>query len=339
MQFSFDVPAYWPDLSYPAHDLYRDLVESARAAEQIGFTAITIPEHHFINYFAMPAPLVLATHLAAVTTSARIVVAVIVLPFHDIRVLAGEICVVDHLSDGRLELGFGRGGAKYEFTRMGLSPDDAREMFDEKFEALLKLLQEKNVAINGKFVKVPELTIMPRPFQTPLPPLWIAAMRPESAYHLGKRGINVQSTTLREPVSKAREVIKGFHRGASEYTAGKKPRISFFRWVFVTESDAETQEVLHLGLENEERFHNLLVTDGTVHGGEVQRVKTSHTIDSVRDVAIVGSAQECVDKLKEYEELNVDDLNVRMNFGASHTMVMRSLDRFQNSVLPHFRKS
>lgn len=336
MKFSFDVPAYWPDLSQPAHKMYADLLETARAADQMGFIAITIPEHHFINYFTMPAPLVFATHLAAHTKSARIVVAVIVLPFHDVRLLAGEVNVVDQLTHGRLEIGLGSGGAGYEFVRMGIDPKQARQIFDEKRVALIKLLTEKDVTFDGQLVQVPQVTIMPPPYQRPHAPLWVAAMRPESAYHLARQGVNVQSTTLRQPLEKAEAVIKAFHEGAEQCAAATKPRLSFFRWVFVTESDSETREVLRLGIENESRFRNLVDTEGDVRGGEVQPVGTAHTEDTLREASIVGTAQECVDRLKLYENWKVDELNVRMHFGASHAMVMRSLERFHADVMPHF---
>ena len=91
MQFSFYLPCYWPDTSYPAQQMYQDMVDHAKLAEALDFKSLGIPEHHFINYLTHPNPLMSAVRVASATEHIPIVISVLVLPFMDMRRVAGEI--------------------------------------------------------------------------------------------------------------------------------------------------------------------------------------------------------------------------------------------------------
>ena len=112
MKLAFYLPCYWPDTRYPVHQLYDEMVEQAVLAEQIGMSSLWIPEHHFVNLLVHPSPLLSAVRVAAATKSIRIGTSVLVLPFYDMRRLAGEIAQADQLTKGRLEIGVGRGAFK-----------------------------------------------------------------------------------------------------------------------------------------------------------------------------------------------------------------------------------
>jgi alkanesulfonate monooxygenase SsuD/methylene tetrahydromethanopterin reductase-like flavin-dependent oxidoreductase (luciferase family) len=334
MKFGLDLPAYWPDMRVPINQLLPELIEAARHGDEMGFSSLVLAEHHFIDYFVMPAPLALASHLAAVTKNTRIITSVIAIPFHDVRVLAGEIAVADHLTKGRLEIGFGSGGNQYEFERMGLPWDKTRiEIFDEKLKALLILLDGKDIAYDTPRLSFPSLTIMPPPLQKPYPPVWIAAVRPEAVYHSARRGFNVQTASLRRPFAVSKELVESFRTGAREAGA-KSSQISFGQWVYVAKDDADIRRTLELALANHRRFVNLTTTPGIVAGGEVEPIATSDTVESLRDLVIVGTANYCAEKLQELAELGMDQLMIRMHFGPAHGDIMRSMDRFAEHVMP-----
>ena len=67
MQFSFYLPCYWPDTSYPAEMMYQDMVDQAKLAEDLDFKSLGLPEHHFINYLTHPNPLMSAVRVASGT--------------------------------------------------------------------------------------------------------------------------------------------------------------------------------------------------------------------------------------------------------------------------------
>ena len=101
MEFSFYLPCYWPDTSIHAKVMYDEMLVQAARAEDLGYAMLGIPEHHFINYLTHPSPLLTAVKLTSVTTRMPFITSVLVLPFLDMRRLAGEIAQADCLTDGR----------------------------------------------------------------------------------------------------------------------------------------------------------------------------------------------------------------------------------------------
>ena len=340
MKLGLDLPGHWPNTGHPIENLFPEMTEAAKLGDQIGFDSFVLAEHHFKDYFGVPGPFCLASYLGAITQRPRIIISVIVLPFHDVRRLAGEITLTDHLTKGRLEVGFGRGGGQYEADRMGVPWDKAREIFDDKLKALVILLRGKDVSYEGPYVSFPSLTIMPPPLQKPHPPLWIAVIRPESAYHAARNGYHVQAASLRRPVAVMKETIDAFRKGAAE--AGPQPaplQISAGQWVYVAKDDEEVTEKLKMAYANHQRFMNLFTTPGIVKGGIVQPIEITDTLDNLRDALIIGTPNYCVDKLLELKELGYDHLVLRTHFGPPHEDIMRSLDRFGEYIMPHLQTS
>lgn len=336
MQLGFDVPAHWPDNGHPIENLFPELIEQAKRAEKIGFDAFFLAEHHFNDYFVQPSPFALASHLAAVTEKPRIIIAVIVLPLHDVRRLAGEITMTDHLTRGRLEVGFGRGGAQYESDCFGLPFEKARESMEDKLEALLVLLKGRDVSYDGPYAKYPEITVMPPPLQKPHPPLWLSVIRTEAAYHCGLQGYSVQTGALRRPIAVQKELIAAFRKGAAE--SGSKPgaqKISLSQIVYVAKNDSDVKEKLEMVYANQQRFMSQFITAGIVKGGKVVPIEIDDTIKSLSESVIVGSPEYCIDRLLALKELGYDALSLRMNFGPVHEDIMGSLDRFGEHVMPY----
>ena len=125
MDFGFYLPCYWPDTSVPMQHMYREMVEQAKFAEDLGFVSFTIPEHHFTNALVHPNPLLSAIKVAEHTRKAALITSTTVLPFHDVRLLAGEIAQADCLTNGRIQIGVGRGAYQYEFERLQIDPASA----------------------------------------------------------------------------------------------------------------------------------------------------------------------------------------------------------------------
>jgi alkanesulfonate monooxygenase SsuD/methylene tetrahydromethanopterin reductase-like flavin-dependent oxidoreductase (luciferase family) len=335
MQLGLDLPAYWPDTGHPIENLFPEMIEAAQHAEDIGFSWFVLAEHHFIDYFVSPAPLTLASHLAAMTKSARFLISVLCLTIHDVRRVAGEINTADHLTKGRLDIGLGRGSNRYEPARMGVPFDELPEIFEDKLAALLLLLRNKDVSYEGPHVKFPSLTIMPPPLQKPHAPLWIACIHPESTYDAARRGFNVQTASLRRPFEVMREVVQAFRDGAAEAEPGPRPQqISMQVWVYVTKSEAETREKLEMAYANHRRFMNLYITPGTVLGGLVQPIDIEESAETVGKKLIIGPPQFCTEKILEYQQLDIDHLVMRMHFGPPHRDILGSLDRFAEHVMP-----
>lgn len=339
MKFGLDLPGIWADHSVPIENLYPEMAEVVRYGCEIGLDSFVWGEHHFMDRYCTPDPIALACYFAPLTTTQRLVVSVMQLPLHSVLRLAGSITMADHLTKGRLEVGFGRGGANFEFDKFGLDndPDKRRAKMDEQLDALQRLFREKDVTFKGRFEDFSDITIMPPVYQKPLPPIWLSAMRPEAAYHIAKRGFSVQTGQLRKGMDYVREMVDAFQNGAKEAPADlPRPRSSMLQWVYVAKDDADAKHKLDLAYEAHRRFWGLLTDTGKVVGGRVQPVDVPGTPESYADTMIIGTKNFVLDRLLEMHAAGFDELQMRMHFGAGHADVMGSLDRLSAEILPAF---
>ena len=112
---------------------------------------------------------------AQVTRHARLITGAVLPAFNNPLKVAGELAMLDALSDRRAECGFARAFLPHEFTRFGVPLDESRARFDEGVEQVRRLLEEENVTSEGRFHSFRNVTSLPRPTQTPRPPFYVAA--------------------------------------------------------------------------------------------------------------------------------------------------------------------
>src|SRR4029453_9867960 len=162
-----------------AHDqAYAEMLDQIALAETLGFGECWFAEHHFTDYSLLPSPNLLIAAALQRTTCMRFGNYVNVLPFHHPLRLAAEAATLDNLARGRFDFGIGKGVRPGEFTKFRLSFDAAPEMTEEAIEILLKLWREDTASHDGRYWKFPELSLRPRAFQRPHPPLHMVASPP-----------------------------------------------------------------------------------------------------------------------------------------------------------------
>src|SRR5690348_10319367 len=115
-----------------AAQVFGEVAEQTRLADQLGYRVAWFAEHHFSNYCLCASPLMMIAHCAAVTQKIRLGTAVVVLPLYNPARLAAEIATADALSNGRLNLGVGAGYQPYEFERFGVDIRANLEMRSEE---------------------------------------------------------------------------------------------------------------------------------------------------------------------------------------------------------------
>jgi alkanesulfonate monooxygenase SsuD/methylene tetrahydromethanopterin reductase-like flavin-dependent oxidoreductase (luciferase family) len=125
-----------PSISHP--DVVRREIEQMVWTEELGFDSVWLTEHHFIEYGLSVSPAVLAAAAAMRTRHVRIGLAAAILPFHDPVRLAEELAIVDILSEGRLDVGVGRGNRPVEFEGYRVPQLENRERFDECLAIMLR---------------------------------------------------------------------------------------------------------------------------------------------------------------------------------------------------------
>jgi alkanesulfonate monooxygenase SsuD/methylene tetrahydromethanopterin reductase-like flavin-dependent oxidoreductase (luciferase family) len=181
---------------------------------------------------------------AAIQRTAKISLGplVYVLPlYHPLR-LYEEICMLDHLSQGRLTVGVGRGGALGEHQRFGIDPTQAQAMYHEAFAVLMRAFASDVVDFQGRFYNYKDYVVQAKPLQRPHPPLWYGAPNPEAIAWAAPNSINVVSLG---PAVRAR-AIGDRYRQEWEILgrpAGELPHIGITRHIVVADSDVEAQRI------------------------------------------------------------------------------------------------
>jgi len=118
-------------------EVYRNELRLSNLAEPLGFDSIWGVEHHFTDYTMCPDVMQFLTYMAGRTKHIKLGSMVVVLPWHDPMRVAEEISMLDHISEGRLILGMGRGAGRVEFEGFRIPMDESRERFVEAAELVL----------------------------------------------------------------------------------------------------------------------------------------------------------------------------------------------------------
>jgi alkanesulfonate monooxygenase SsuD/methylene tetrahydromethanopterin reductase-like flavin-dependent oxidoreductase (luciferase family) len=161
----------------PTAQVFGEVAEQTRLADELGYTVAWFAEHHFSNYCLCASPLMMVAHCAAITRTIRLGTAVVVLPLYNPARLAAEIATADALSNGRLMLGVGAGYQPYEFERFGVDIARNLEMTDEFCDVLDLAFRHDFFRYDGKHYRMPETHIPARPVQNPLP-IYVAGHTP-----------------------------------------------------------------------------------------------------------------------------------------------------------------
>jgi alkanesulfonate monooxygenase SsuD/methylene tetrahydromethanopterin reductase-like flavin-dependent oxidoreductase (luciferase family) len=216
-----------------------------RLIEQIeahGFYGYHLAEHHSTPLGLAGSPSVFLAAAFARTKRLRIGPLVYVLPLHHPLRLYEEICMLDHLSGGRLMMGVGRGGALVEHQRMGVEPKDAQALYHENFAVLMHAFENDVVDFDGKFFHFHDYLVQAKPVQKPHPPLWYGAPNPEAIGWAAPRAINVVSLG---PAARARAISDRYRAEwrALGRDADALPKIGITRHIVVASTDDEAKRI------------------------------------------------------------------------------------------------
>jgi luciferase family oxidoreductase group 1 len=325
--------------SRPPQEVFARGIELAQAAETLGFCSVWLAEHHFSTYGYLSRPVQLATYIAAKTTRLRVGTAVIVIPLHHPLVVAEEIATLDLLSNGRLDVGLGRGYQQYEFERFGLELEAGRSRWDESIDIIFKALEGKPFSYDGKHFKLPETSIFPQPVQQPHPPVWIVAQSPYAVEAAVRRGFNVLTGGFGVPVKQLAEYGQLFSKIVSEVKPSRQPRISVQRPVYVTDNAADARDAV------EHARWNMRVTLSLRH--QKERVEKGVAIpvpgqnepgvdELLEHMLIIGTPDTCIRQVKRLRELvGITHFNCNFWFGdLEQKRVLRSMELFAKEVMP-----
>ncbi len=172
-------------------NVYRNELRLGDLAEPLGFDSLWGVEHHFTDYTMCPDVLQYLTYFAGRTERIQLGSMVVVLPWHDPIRVAEQIVVLDHMSNGRMVLGIGRGLGRVEFEGFGLDQENSREFFTEAAKMILEGLEQGYCEFSGQHVVQARRDLRPRPFKSFRGRTYAAAVSPESSRIMAELGVGL----------------------------------------------------------------------------------------------------------------------------------------------------
>jgi len=177
-----------------AREYYDEALQLARLADNLDMKHVRTVEHYFFSYGGYsPAPVTFLAAVAACTARVRLGTSAVIPAFtHPIK-LAAKLAMLDNLSHGRLDVGFGRAFLPDEFAAFGVDMDESHIRFQEGIAACKLLWSEENVTWQGTHHNFGPVTLLPRPIQEPHPPVFVTTARSvDSCAAAGRAGHNLQ---------------------------------------------------------------------------------------------------------------------------------------------------
>ena len=328
---------------------YQETIEQIVYAEELGFDIAWLAELHFNPLFSiMPAPLLVAAALAQRTTRIRLGTAVLLLPLqHPVRT-AEEAAVVDLLSQGRLDLGVGRGMIAIHFQGFNVPREESRERFEEALTIITQAWTRETFQFDGKYYHVPETAVVPKPVQKPHPPLRIAANSPETAIFAGERGYPVFIASPINTGGKLAEQVERYRqtfRAADHNQRNEDVAIAFP--VYVADDvaqvrhDVETSFLNYFqAISHQARLGERDNSPAYTYLREIRQRVEAVRWENLETMALYGSPMTCVQKIEAvYAQCQMDQLICWFNPGGlvPHRQVMISMQRFATEVMPVVR--
>jgi alkanesulfonate monooxygenase SsuD/methylene tetrahydromethanopterin reductase-like flavin-dependent oxidoreductase (luciferase family) len=339
MKFDYFVTHTRPDASKSYEELYADGLEQIRLSDEMGIDTIWFPEHQFTNQLCSPAPLINVVDAAHRTRRVRLGTAVVITPYYNPLLVAGQVALADQLTQGRLEIGFGRGGFKYEYERLEMTEPLAAARQQEALEVILRAWTETDFAYAGTYFKFPEVTVVPRPFQRPCPPTWIAARTPDSLRFAAEHAIGIMMAPQRQPIARLQGQMRLLDAICEDLEVVRPP-VRITREIWVTTSQAEARQVAELLAEYHRVQWNLHQNAAPTVDGFTEAVPLPKGYDISPDELIargvIGDPEHCVERLRQYAALGADAFIANFDWGQPQRSILRSMELFAERVMPHF---
>lgn len=236
----FGVMDHVDDSGRPPHEHYEARLRFIETLDQLGFYSYHVAEHHGTPLGFAPSPNVYLAAVAQRTRKLRFGPMVYVAALYHPMRLAEEICMLDQMSGGRLQLGMGRGAVALEQELYGVDPATTQKRYEEARDIVLAALTSSRVDFSGEHFQVHDFPMVLQCLQKPRPPLWYGLGNPDSAVWAASVAANVISL---RPAAAARVAFERYRQEWQALGRGPQelPFMGLCRHVVVAESDAEAQ--------------------------------------------------------------------------------------------------
>ena len=346
MKFGLFTHIPWPEGIEPKKVLDQT-TEEVVYAEELGFDSAWVAEHHFSRYGLGSSSLVFSASIAAKTKRIRLGTAILVPPLHHPIKLAEDAATLDVVSGGRLDAGFGRGSAEYEYAGYGIDQAESQGRFQETINLLKGLWTTPRFSYKGDYFNLNEVNLVPPPVQKPHPPIYIAATRTQATLDFAVTTGHPLIIGVVLDTSDALDLCCRFVDKSKE--AGHNVPISsipFFRYFYVAETEEEAKKDTEAALRwtlDRVQWRRTFQQGSEVYEkmDDWRRVRTElptsneHLYDQR---AVIGTPDQCVAQIKDLQGRGIEYFGCNFSFGGMEQgKLLRSMKLFAEEVMPHFR--
>jgi alkanesulfonate monooxygenase SsuD/methylene tetrahydromethanopterin reductase-like flavin-dependent oxidoreductase (luciferase family) len=321
----FSVNDHHPRLARTVPQLYAQVMAQCELAEALGYDTFFCAEHHFHEYGVVPDPAVMLAALSQKTRRIRLGTAISILTFHDPRRLAETYAMVDMMSGGRLVFGVGSGYLSHEFVGYDREPKDKRERFNENLDIVQRLMAGETLSYRGSFSKSDKVVLNVLPHEGRMPPVYVAVLAREAAYHVGKQRNRIFTVPYASCTDFADigRMLEEYRKGRAE--AGLPPDDDdhvFTLHTHVARSDDEAREAAKAAYD--------LYVDTRLYARK-------HVYEDIlaNGICLFGSVQTVAHKMRALHAMGIRHVATMHNFGALEpALVERSMSLFAREVMP-----
>jgi len=312
--------------------------------EALGFDSIWLSEHHFDGATAYADPVVFAGAIAQRTKKVTIGFAVVEMALHHPVRLAAQVALLDHLSQGRMMLGTGKGSAfnEYEYIGFGVPMSDAADSISEAEEIILEAWTGEPVEFKGKYWDLAFPELRPMPLQKPHPPLLRACISRESTIEMGSKKRPVLIAAQENHSIKDRLQVFTKSLESTEITESEIEDILDQVWVnkniVVAESRSEAEEIAFDGYTREQTFFKAARDKYNPKSGSLGLSKPREISKKDFDnIFITGTPKDVAEQVSELDKIGVKNLMMKINTGEmDQSIVFRTMDLLAEHVKPLF---
>lgn len=287
------------------------IAEDAQLAETLGYQFVTVGEHVFFHG-PIGNGLISLAAAAGATRSIKLLSAITLVPLYPAALLAKQVATLDVISNGRFELGVGVGGefAK-EFEACGVPVTERGARTNEALQVMQQLWTGEDVAFDGRFTKLPGVTLSPKPLQKPYPPVWISG-RSEAAMRRCAR----------------------YGDGWLPYMYTPEQLSSSLTWIRSAAADAGRSDAIKPG---QYLFFAVHEDRDTAIAMASQRLSAQYNQDFSKLVgkyALAGNPDDCVARIREYTDAGAG--TILLNSACPGAYVESNERLLAEAVLPAF---
>ena len=328
-------------------ELFQNALSQIELADQLGYDYAWMVEHHFLEeYSHASAPEVFLGAATQRTKNIRLGHGIVQLTTNHPHRVAERVATLDLMSGGRVELGMGEGAGPAELHPFNIRVRDKRDRWEEAVKATIPMFTKTSWEFHGEYYDFPARNVVPKPYQKPHPPLWVACSNIQTIANAGQWGMGALGFSFVSPdaatawVNKYYNMLLNRPRRLTDYPVN--PNIAIVNGFMCAETDEAALEkaagwtffIFALS------YYGRKGVDAPGQGNLWEAYQDWRETDKAKDAlrnGLIGSPQTIRKRLRQFQDAHVDQVILLNQAGkTSHQDICDSLKLFAEEVMPEF---